>query len=104
MHYDIIVVGGGHAGIESAYASSTKGHNTLLITGNIDDALLIKGFPKWLIPQNLLIFQRFLTKLLFKSHLPHKKRILRKENPFSYAEKSCAVRKNFTEKSCEGGV
>ena len=35
MKYDIIVVGGGHAGIESAYAASTKGHNTLLITGNI---------------------------------------------------------------------
>ncbi len=35
MKYDIIVVGGGHAGIESAYATSTKGHNTLLITGNI---------------------------------------------------------------------
>ena len=35
MKYDIIVVGGGHAGIESAYAASKKGHNTLLITGNI---------------------------------------------------------------------
>ena len=35
MKYDIIVVGGGHAGIESAYAASTKGNNTLLITGNI---------------------------------------------------------------------
>ena len=35
MHYDIIVVGGGHAGIEAAYASSKIGHSTLLITGNI---------------------------------------------------------------------
>lgn len=35
MHYDIIVVGGGHAGIEAAYASSKIGHKTLLITGNI---------------------------------------------------------------------
>ncbi len=35
MNYEIIVVGGGHAGCEAALASSRKGHNTLLITGNI---------------------------------------------------------------------
>lgn len=35
MKYDIIVVGGGHAGIEAAYATSKIGHSTLLITGNI---------------------------------------------------------------------
>ena len=33
--YEIIVVGGGHAGCEAALASSRKGHKTLLITGNI---------------------------------------------------------------------
>ena len=35
MDYEIIVVGGGHAGCEAAYASSYKGHKTLLITSNI---------------------------------------------------------------------
>ena len=35
MKYDIIVVGGGHAGCEAALASARLGHKTLLITGNI---------------------------------------------------------------------
>lgn len=34
MKYDIIVVGGGHAGCEAAYASANIGKNTLLITSN----------------------------------------------------------------------
>ncbi|MBF0713501.1 tRNA uridine-5-carboxymethylaminomethyl(34) synthesis enzyme MnmG [Gemella sp. GH3] len=34
--YDIIVIGGGHAGIEAAYAASRKGVNTLLVTINLD--------------------------------------------------------------------
>ena len=37
MNYEIIVVGGGHAGCEAALASARKGHNTLLITGNINN-------------------------------------------------------------------
>ena len=34
---DIIVVGGGHAGCEAAYASATLGKKTLLITSNINN-------------------------------------------------------------------
>ena len=34
MEYEIIVVGGGHAGCEAALASSRMGHNTLLLTSN----------------------------------------------------------------------
>ena len=34
MEYEIIVVGGGHAGCEACLASARKGHKTLLITGN----------------------------------------------------------------------
>jgi len=34
--YDVIVVGGGHAGIEASLASARMGHPTLLITQNID--------------------------------------------------------------------
>ena len=37
MDYEIIVVGGGHAGCEAALASSRKGHKTLLVTGNINN-------------------------------------------------------------------
>lgn len=37
MDYEIIVVGGGHAGCEAAVASSRKGHKTLLITGNVNN-------------------------------------------------------------------
>ena len=37
MNYEVIVVGGGHAGCEAALASSRKGHKTLLVTGNINN-------------------------------------------------------------------
>ena len=37
MNYEIIVVGGGHAGCEASLASARKGHKTLLITGNINN-------------------------------------------------------------------
>lgn len=35
MEYEIIVVGGGHAGCEASLAAARKGHRILLITGNI---------------------------------------------------------------------
>lgn len=35
MKYEVIVVGGGHAGCESSLATARKNHKTLLITGNI---------------------------------------------------------------------
>ena len=35
MEYDVIVVGGGHAGCEASLASSRLNHSTLLVTGNI---------------------------------------------------------------------
>jgi len=37
MKYDIIVVGGGHAGCEAALASARLNNKTLLITGNIEN-------------------------------------------------------------------
>ena len=35
--YEVIVVGGGHAGCEASLASARKGHKTLLVTGNINN-------------------------------------------------------------------
>ncbi len=37
MNYEVIVVGGGHAGCEASLACARKGHKTLLITGNINN-------------------------------------------------------------------
>ena len=37
MDYEIIVVGGGHAGCEAAMASARKWHKTLLISGRINN-------------------------------------------------------------------
>ena len=34
--YDVIVVGGSHAGCEAALAAARLGRDTILITGNID--------------------------------------------------------------------
>lgn len=33
--YEVIVIGGGHAGCEASLACARIGHKTLLITGNI---------------------------------------------------------------------
>ena len=35
-NYDVIVIGGGHAGTEAAFASARLGAETLLLTHNID--------------------------------------------------------------------
>ena len=34
MNYDVIVIGGGHAGCEACLAASRLGKKTLLVTGN----------------------------------------------------------------------
>lgn len=34
MEYEVIVVGGGHAGVEASFAAAHLGLNTLLITLN----------------------------------------------------------------------
>ena len=36
QHYDVIIVGGGHAGAEASLATSRMGQKTLLLTQNLD--------------------------------------------------------------------
>ncbi|MGP1419716.1 MAG: FAD-dependent oxidoreductase, partial [Sphaerochaetaceae bacterium] len=36
MDYDVIVVGGGHAGIEASLAASRTGFRTLMVTQSLD--------------------------------------------------------------------
>ena len=43
--YDVIVVGGGHSGAEAAYASSTMGLKTLLLTISLDSIGLMPCNP-----------------------------------------------------------
>ena len=45
MAYEVIVVGGGHAGCEAAFASANKGHKTLLVTGSIDKIAMMPCNP-----------------------------------------------------------
>lgn len=45
MPYDVIVVGGGHAGCEAAYISAKLGARTLLITGFLDTIALLPCNP-----------------------------------------------------------
>ncbi len=36
MRYEVLVIGGGHAGIEAAHASARMGRRTALLTGSLD--------------------------------------------------------------------
>ena len=59
--YEVIVVGGGHAGCEASLACARKDHKTLLVTGNIENR---KYYPIILLDKNenvyeILAFERF---------------------------------------------
>lgn len=45
MRYDIVIIGGGHAGVEAALASARLGLNTLLLTLSIDGIALMPCNP-----------------------------------------------------------
>ena len=73
--YDIIVVGGGHAGCEAAYASATKGHKTLLITSNINNIAdmpcnpHIGGSAKGIVVREIDALGGIMGKIADKTHL-----------------------------------
>lgn len=74
MKYDVIVVGGGHAGCEAAHATSYKGHKTALITinkNNIADMPCnpsIGGSAKGIIVREIDALGGIMGKVADKSH------------------------------------
>ena len=72
---DIIVVGGGHAGCEAAYASATKGHKTLLITSNLKNIAdmpcnpHIGGSAKGIVVREIDALGGIMGKVADKTHL-----------------------------------
>ena len=72
---EIIVVGGGHAGCEAAYASAKKGHNTLLVTGNIKNIAdmpcnpHIGGSAKGIVVREIDALGGIMGKVADKTHL-----------------------------------
>jgi tRNA uridine 5-carboxymethylaminomethyl modification enzyme len=73
--YDVIVIGGGHAGVEAAYAASNLGSKTLLLTLNIDRIALmpcnpaIGGIGKGHIVFELSAFNGLMPKVVTKTYL-----------------------------------
>ena len=72
---EIIVVGGGHAGCEAAYASAKKGHKTLLITSNIKNIAdmpcnpHIGGSAKGIVVREIDALGGIMGKIADKTHL-----------------------------------
>ena len=73
--YEIIVVGGGHAGCEAANAAATKGHKTLLITSNIRNIAdmpcnpHIGGSAKGIVVREIDALGGVMGKVADKTHL-----------------------------------
>ena len=73
--YEIIVVGGGHAGCEAAHAAAKKGHKTLLITSNIKNIAdmpcnpHIGGRAKGIVVREIDALGGLMGKVADKTHL-----------------------------------
>ena len=73
--YEIIVVGGGHAGCEAAYSSAKKGHKTLLITSNLKNIAdmpcnpHIGGSAKGIVVREIDALGGIMGKIADKTHL-----------------------------------
>ena len=73
--YEIIVVGGGHAGCEAAYACANKGHKTLLITSNLKNIAdmpcnpHIGGSAKGIVVREIDALGGIMGKVADKTHL-----------------------------------
>lgn len=75
MKYEIIVVGGGHAGCEAAHASAKMGHKTLLITSNIKNIAdmpcnpSIGGTAKGIVVREIDALGGLMGKIADKTHI-----------------------------------
>ena len=73
--YEIIVVGGGHAGCEAAYSAAKKGHKTLLVTSNINNIAdmpcnpHIGGSAKGIVVREIDALGGIMGKIADKTHL-----------------------------------
>ena len=73
--YEIIVVGGGHAGCEAAHACAKKGHKTLLITSNLKNIAdmpcnpHIGGSAKGIVVREIDALGGIMGKIADKTHL-----------------------------------
>ena len=73
--YDVIVVGGGHAGCEASYACAKKGKKTLLITSNIKNIAdmpcnpHIGGSAKGIVVREIDALGGIMGKVADKTHL-----------------------------------
>ncbi|MGN1370712.1 MAG: tRNA uridine-5-carboxymethylaminomethyl(34) synthesis enzyme MnmG [Candidatus Coprovivens sp.] len=73
--YDIIVVGGGHAGCEASYACAKKNHKTLLITSNLKNIAdmpcnpHIGGSAKGIVVREIDALGGIMGKIADKTHL-----------------------------------
>ncbi len=73
--YEIIVVGGGHAGCEAAHACATKKHKTLLITSNLKNIAdmpcnpHIGGSAKGIVVREIDALGGIMGKVADKTHL-----------------------------------
>ena len=73
--YDVIVVGGGHAGCEAAHACAQKGHKTLLMTSNIKNIAdmpcnpHIGGSAKGIVVREIDALGGVMGKVADKTHL-----------------------------------
>ena len=75
MNYDVIVVGGGHAGCEASLASARMNHKTLLITSNIKNIAdmpcnpHIGGSAKGIVVREIDALGGIMGKVADKTHL-----------------------------------
>ena len=78
MKYEVIVVGGGHAGCEATFACANKGHKTLLVTGSIDKIAMmpcnphIGGSAKGIVVREIDALGGVMGKVADKTHLQMK--------------------------------
>ena len=74
-HYDVIVVGAGHAGVEAAYAAAKMGAKTLMLTINLDNIAFmpcnpsIGGPAKGIVVREIDALGGLMGKVIDKTHI-----------------------------------